>query len=373
MRAMRSDPRYEAFAAELDELKRRTLAKVGAEDVRYIRRLYYFSRFMEIVGRLFIHFSFEPLTFLFGVVALWVHKQLQGTEIGHMALHGAYDRLPGADAFASKRFRWDTTIDEEAWREGHNARHHVHTNVDGKDPDMRFGPIHLTDRTRHSWRHDWQFLFMLGLITANFGFFMNAHFSGLTDLFLKDGPGMLPDRSRASRRRAWKMALRKYVPFYFNNYVFFPALAGLMFWNVLMFAKVMLGNALAELIGNLYSAATIYCGHAGPDIDNFPAGHVARSRGEWYAMQVETTNNFEVVAPWSILCGGLERHIEHHLFPTLPAPRLREIAPEVRAICARHGVEYRTGSWPVMLKKALGHIRRLAQDGGARAVVQELV
>lgn len=368
---MKSD-RYQAFAAELDDLKRRTFAKVGAEDVRYIRRVNYFSRFMEIVGRVLIHFSLDPLTFAAGVGALWIYRQLQGTEIGHMVLHGAYDGLPGAERFASRKFRWDTQIDEEAWHQGHNVRHHVHTNVDGKDPDMRFGPIHLTDRTRHSWRRNWQFAFMLGLISANFGFFMNAHFSGLVDEFLDDGPGMLPDRAKGGRKKAWKMALRKYVPYYFKNYVFFPALAGLYFWDVLMIGKVVLGNLLAELIGNLYSAATIYCGHVGQEVRNFPAGSVPRSRGEWYAMQVETTNDFEVGAPWSILCGGLERHIEHHLFPTLPAPRLREIAPEVRAICARHGVEYRTGSWPVMLRKAIGHIRRLAQNGGARAVLQEL-
>lgn len=369
---MKREPRYEAFAAELDELKRRISSKLGEEDVRYIRRVYYFSRFMEIVGRVFIHFSLDPFTFLFGVLALWVHKQLSGTEIGHMVLHGAYDGLPGAEAFASRKFRWDTQIDEEAWHLGHNMRHHVHTNVADKDPDMRFGPVHLTDGTQHSWRRYWQYQLMLGLIFTNFGLFMNAHFTGVVDALLNDGPGMLPDRSWASIRNAWKKALRKYVPFYFKNYVFFPALAGLMFWNVLMFWKVLLGNYLAELLGNLYSAATIFCGHVGQDVKNFPAGQVARSRGEWYAMQVETTNDFEVGAPWSILCGGLERHIEHHLFPKLPAPRLREIAPEVRAICARHGVEYKTGSWPVMLKKALVHLRQLAQDGGARAVLQEM-
>ena len=28
-----------------------------------------------------------------GVLALWIHKQLQATEIGHTALHGAFDKL----------------------------------------------------------------------------------------------------------------------------------------------------------------------------------------------------------------------------------------------------------------------------------------
>jgi len=52
--------------------------------------------------------------FTVGVLALWLHKQLQATEIGHTALHGAYDKLEGGDAFRSRTFRWDVPIDEES-------------------------------------------------------------------------------------------------------------------------------------------------------------------------------------------------------------------------------------------------------------------
>ena len=133
----------------------------------------------------------------------------------------------------------------------------------------------------------------------------------------------LPDRSRESVRGAWRKALRKYVPYYLYNYVLFPALAGPMFW------KVLLGNWLAETLRDVYSAATIFCGHVGEDVKSYPEGTRAHGRGEWYAMQVEATNDFEVSWPVSVLCGGLDRQIEHHLFPQLPPQRLREIAPEV--------------------------------------------
>ena len=134
------------------------MERVGAEDVTYVRRLNRFSRGMEIAGRLLILLSPEPVTFLLGVGALWVHKQLQSTEIGHTALHGAYDRLPGGEAFASKRWRWDTPIDEESWRLAHNVRHHGNTNVAGKDPDTDFGPVRLTQHTEHTPAHRWQLL-----------------------------------------------------------------------------------------------------------------------------------------------------------------------------------------------------------------------
>ena len=58
---------------------------------------------MEVVGRVLIHVSLEPVTFFAGVGALWLHKQLQATEIGHTALHGAWDGLPGRRAVRSRR------------------------------------------------------------------------------------------------------------------------------------------------------------------------------------------------------------------------------------------------------------------------------
>jgi NADPH-dependent stearoyl-CoA 9-desaturase len=362
------EDRYRHFAEEIDAVKRRALASTGVKDIGYVRRLNRFSRGMEVIGRILIHFSPEPATFAVGVVALWLHKQLQATEIGHTALHGAYDRIPGGEAFASKTFRWDTPIDEESWRHAHNIRHHGHTNVLGKDPDIHFGPVRLTDQTPWSRGHRRQLFVALGVLFPFFAFVINTHVTGLTDTWYGDGRPLdiLPDRSAASAALAWKKALRKYVPYYLYNFVLFPALAGPLFW------KVLLGNVLAEVIRDVYSAATIFCGHVGHDVKSYGAGTRAHGRGEWYAMQVEATNNFNVSRPISVLCGGLDLQIEHHLFPMLPPPRLREIAPEVRAICERWGVAYKTDTWGRTLRKSLAHIGRLAREGGVREVVRSM-
>ncbi|MGO9835991.1 MAG: fatty acid desaturase family protein [Polyangiaceae bacterium] len=362
------DERYRRFGEELDAVKERAFKRVGAEDVRYVRRLNRFSLAMEVIGRFLIHVSFEPIAFAVGVFALWIHKQLQATEIGHSALHGAYDRLPGAEAFASKKFRWDTPIDEESWRHAHNVRHHGNTNVLGRDPDVHFGPVRLTEHAAWTPRHRWQLPFALGVLFPFFGLVINLHVTGLSDAYTADGRpfDILPDSSKASIRAAWKKALRKYAPYYLYNFVLFPVLAGPFFW------KVLLGNAMAEMMRDVYSAATIFCGHIGDAVHSYPAGARAHGRGHWYAMQVQSTNNFDVSRPISVLCGGLDLQIEHHLFPTLPPPRLREIAPEVRAICERHGVEYRMDTWGRTLLGALEHIGHLARSGGLRAVVREM-
>jgi fatty acid desaturase len=364
---------YRAFGQEIDDVKRRVFERVGPEDVAYVKRLNRFSRGMEVIGRVLIHFSPEPVTFGLGVLALWTHKQLQATEIGHTALHGAYDKLEGADRFRSRTFRWDTPIDEESWREGHNVKHHGNTNVAGKDPDIHFGPARLTEQTPPSAFSRFQLAFMVGVLAPNFTFLMNTHFTGLNDVFFDNGLeqklDVLPDRSVASKRLAWKKSLRKWGPYYLYNYVLFPLLAGPFFW------KVLLGNWLAETMRDVYCAATIYCGHVGEDVQSYPAGTKASSRGHWYAMQIAATNNYEVSKPISVFCGGLDRQIEHHLFPTLPPQRLREIAPEVRAICERHGVEYKTDTWGRTLKKALAHVGQLGRAGtmaGVRETIREM-
>ena len=46
-----------------------------------------------------------------------------------------------------------------------------------------------------------------------------------------------------------------------------------------------------------------------------------------------------------VMRGQLSHQIEHHLFPDLPAHRYPEIAPRVRALCEKYGLEYNSGSF----------------------------
>ena len=358
------DARLEAFGDAIAALERRVRARLGEEDVRYIRGVQRLSDVAEIVGRSLIFVSLDPLTFGAGVAALFVHKQLEAAEIGHTVLHGAYNGLPGADRFASDGYRWKIPIDEESWRRGHNARHHGGTNVAGRDPDIHFGHVRLTAETPHHDYHRGQHITSLLFIWPAFAFHMNGHFSGLVDLYVGNGRedelDFLPDRSAASARDAWKRALRGWGPYYLREYVMWPLLAGPLF------GKVLLGNVLSDVMRDIYSAATIFCGHVGAETKSYPEGTRPKSRGHWYAMQVEASNDFEVPFVLSVLCGALDLQIEHHLFPRLPSQRLREVAPEVRRICREHGVEHRSASWPATLKSAFAKIRGLSKPGPAR-------
>ncbi len=346
--------RLHAFGRAIDAIRTEIEAQIGAEDVAHVRRMRRLSRRLEVAGRGLLFVSSDPITFGAGVVALWAHKQLEAIEIGHTALHGAYDHLEGAEAFHSETFTWVFPADEASWRYAHNVRHHQYTNVTGRDPDLRLGITRLSARIPHRWYHALQPISTVATWLP-FGLAIHLHATGMLDLYLhREGPPeVLADRSPETRRATHRAFVRKLARYYGREYVMFPALAGPFF------AKVLLGNALAEIARNVYSAATIYCGHV--EADDYPEGTRARGRGAWYAMQVEAAHDFEVPLPLSILCGGLDRQIEHHLFPRLPPNRLREIAPRVRAACEAHGVTYRTGSWPETLGRALRTLRTLSR------------
>jgi fatty acid desaturase len=59
----------------------------------------------------------------------------------------------------------------------------------------------------------------------------------------------------------------------------------------------------------------------------------------------ERTQNIEDAGGlWRWLSGGLDLHVEHHLFPMIPSCHYPAVAPFVRAFAERHGLVYRTTS-----------------------------
>jgi len=331
-----------AFGAEIDKIRREVEAKFGAEDLKYLRKVSRDSETFKILGRVLIHFSLEPLTWGAGVLALWLSRQLNITEIGHYALHGCWDGIPEAEKFHSKRFHWDSPVEEESWRHGHNILHHQFTNIVGKDPDVNYVTLRVSEETPWAWHHLFQVPRFLGVMPA-FMWFMNPFFSGVSDLLRKKGaPGytdVLPDKSLKNVAKAVKKSSKKGVPYFLENFVLWPALAGPFWW------KVLAGNILADVLRDSYTAASVYGGHFGDDLKFFPKDTKARGRGDWYKMQVEATHDFHASPLVSRLCGALDYQIEHHLFPKLPPNRLREVASQVRKVCEEFGLPYHNQSW----------------------------
>ena len=129
----------------------------------------------------------------------------------------------------------------------HNYMHHTYTNVVGKDRDVGYGILRMSKEQR--WHP-----YYLG----------NPLWNALLAVFFQWGVAQHDIEiekivaGEKDRRTVWsqlKRIGRKMRSQFTKDYLVFPALAGPFF------APVLLGNATANLVRNLWSHAIIFCGH----------------------------------------------------------------------------------------------------------------
>jgi NADPH-dependent stearoyl-CoA 9-desaturase len=335
-----SKEQADAFGRELNAIRQQVLADLGERDADYIRGIIRTQRRFEVAGRGLLFFSFIPPAWLGGVTALSLSKILDNMEIGHNVMHGQYDWMNDPE-LDGRSFEWDNACPADQWRHSHNYLHHTYTNVLGKDRDVGYGLLRMSEQ--QPWR-----LYYLGnpLYAALLAIFFQYGVA-LHDLELDriaTGEVTLGEK-RDLLGGVWDKVRRQTL----KDYVLFPLLSGPSA------PLVLAGNASANLVRNLWAFTTIFCGH-------FPDGTVQfteeetseETRGQWYHRQLLGSADLTGGKLFHILSGNLGHQIEHHLFPDLPSHRYAEIAVEVREICRRYGLPYNTGS----LRKQFGSVVR---------------
>ena len=329
----------DAFGAELDAIRERVIAERGADDVAYMKRVIKVQRGLEVGGRALLWAGWFPPAWVAGTAALSLSKILDNMEIGHNVMHGQFDWTN--DPKLSSKFEWDTACPGEQWRHSHNYMHHTHTNIIGKDRDIGYGVLRMSED--QEWRP-----YYLGnpvyatLLATFFEYGVALHDLEVErvaagEATLKEKAGMLKEIWRKVRRQMLK------------DYVLFPALSGPGFLFTLA------GNATANIVRNLWSFTIIFCGHFPDGTQEFTEEETENeTRGEWYFRQILGSANLEGGKVFHILSGNLSHQIEHHLYPDLPANRYGEISVEVREICERYGIPYNSGP----LRKQFGSVVR---------------
>jgi len=238
------------FGQELDAIRQRVLDDRGERDLDYIRRMIRIQRGLEVTGRGLLFASCIPPAWLAGVTALSLSKILDNMEIGHNVMHGQYD-WTGDPALSGHGFEWDTACPSDQWRHSHNYMHHTHTNIVGKDRDLGYGILRMSEE--QSWNP-----YYLGnpvyavLLAVFFEWGVAMHDLEVERL----GSGDIAwDEKRDLLAGIWRKASRQVL----KDYVLFPILAGPQA------ALVLVGNATANIVRNLWTCTIIFCGH-------FPAG-----------------------------------------------------------------------------------------------------
>src|ERR1700729_2390115 len=144
-----TDEQIQALGDELDELRGRVILDLGKRDADYIRTVIKAQRGLEIGGRALLFAGFLPPAWIGGTAALSLSKILDNMEIGHNVMHGQYDWMKDA-RLNGKTFEWDTACPGDQWRHSHNYMHHTHTNIVGKDRDIGYGVLRMSEDQR--WR-----------------------------------------------------------------------------------------------------------------------------------------------------------------------------------------------------------------------------
>ena len=65
-----------------------------------------------------------------------------------------------------------------------------------------------------------------------------------------------------------------------------------------------------------------------------------------------------------LMSGNLSHQIEHHLFPDLPSNRYAEVAPKVRDLFEKYGLNYHTAPLPQQVYSAWHRVVRLSLPNG---------
>ncbi|HZV72162.1 MAG TPA: fatty acid desaturase [Conexibacter sp.] len=336
----------DAFGRELDAIRERVIADLGERDAAYIRRVITTQRALEIGGRGLLFLSFLPPAWVAGTAALSLSKILDNMEIGHNVMHGQYDWMndPAVNGHA---FEWDSACPSEQWRHSHNYMHHTHTNILGKDRDIGYGVLRMSEEQR--WNP-----YYLG----------NPVYAVLLALFFQWGVALhdLEVERVTAGKASWKdkgemlgAIWRKGRRQALKDYALFPLLAGPS--APMTFA----GNMTANAVRNVWAFMIIFCGHFPEGTHEFTEEETqGETRGQWYHRQLLGSANLTGGKLFHILSGNLSHQIEHHLFPDLPAHRYGELAVEVREICERYGLPYNAGPLGTQFGSVVKKIVKLA-------------
>ncbi|MGC2372434.1 MAG: acyl-CoA desaturase [Solirubrobacteraceae bacterium] len=319
----------EAFGHELDAIRAGVVADLGQRDADYIDKIIRAQRGLEVAGRGLLFLSFIAPAWIAGTAALSLSKILDNMEIGHNVMHGQYD-WTGDPRLNGKSFEWDTACPADQWRHSHNYMHHTYTNIVGKDRDIGYGILRMSEQ--EPWRP-----YYLG----------NPLYAALLAIFFQYGVAL--HDLETERIAAGEMTLGEKRPMLgdiwrkvrgqtLKDYVLFPLLSGPSL------PLVLAGNATANLTRNLWAFTIIFCGHFPEGTHEFTEEQAENeTRGEWYHRQLLGSANLTGGKLFHILAGNLSHQIEHHLFPDLPAHRYAEISVEVRRICERYDIPYNAG------------------------------
>jgi linoleoyl-CoA desaturase len=236
----------------------------------------------------------------FGIVGI-------GTSIMHDSNHSAYSKSKGVNYIMGSIIDFMGAYSVN-WRIQHNILHHTYTNISGLDDDIYTG--NLLRMSPHQPRlafHRWQHIYCWPLYAL-----MNVYWVFIKDYmqtiqFNKEG--LLRKEKKSLRRALLEITALRIV--YFGYTLVLP----MMFSGVAWY-HCAAGFILIQMIAGFSLACIFQPAHVMETSDFALPDDKRKMEDSWAVHQLLNTADFAPHSRFvSWFIGGLNRQIEHHLFP----------------------------------------------------------
>lgn len=243
------------------------------------------------------------------------------------------------------------------WKIQHNVLHHTYTNVDGLDQDinapalfLRFSP-HQPKNKLHRFQHLYAWFFY-SLLTLTWAF--DADFRQIMD-FKKQG-------LTKAYKKNFSSVMIELIFFKLVYYAFIFALP--MVFSAQPWWMILLGFLVMQMLSGLLLSCIFQMAHVVPSSEFPLPNKEGQLENSWSAHQLYTTANFaekNLLITW--FAGGLNRQVEHHLFPNICHIHYGAISKIVRETAHKFGLPYHT--YPTFGKALYEHASLLKSLGRA--------
>ena len=121
----------------------------------------------------------------------------------------------------------------------------------------------------------------------------------------------------------------------------------------------LLNYAVIIVLNGVYMGGILVVPHVGAGMDD------ADDDLSFFERQVRFSRNYNATWFGTLLCGGLNLQIEHHLLPHIPCVRLRRTRPAILAYCLARGLPYRQTRYWSAWGEVLSYLRRMSRIAAA--------
>lgn len=256
--------------------------------------------------------------------------------VAHEAGHGAITRHRGVAMLLGQVFHTLLTGLSSSYFRHIHGLHHPHCNNRGRDPDMQSEFIAMYEQSALSKTG-------LGKLISRHQAFLIWILIGLQGFALKiDGLWFVRRNPRSTRVDQFFLSL------HFALWSVPPVL-------VLGLQAAWLNYSLMTVLIGFYVGTIFVVNHLGTRVIE-PDESIS-----FFMQEIGVTRNLGASRLLDFVFGGLNNHIEHHLFPSMPTARLRTARRITGEFCRRHGIAYKEMSWLEAAREVTRHFKAMSQ------------